>query len=193
MASDWGLYHEYELSQERKTLFLYKGAISQEILAEIAESLKSQVQGSPLMVHKFFAIFIELAQNIRHHSHERVFVKKEGKDVGVGILRASTYEDYYLLVSGNYITHQASQRLLERSAYINQLDKDGLRDYYREQRKKPKVANQKGANVGLIDMVRRSGNPIEAVIEHTTADQVFISVAVRIDRDPIHSSADKKL
>lgn len=182
MNPDWGLHQEYQRSEEQNTLFLYKGPISQHILSEIGESTKHQVVGDQQVVRKFFGVFIELAQNIRHHSDERVFLKQEGMDVGVGILRASIFEDYYLLVSGNYVSQKKRDSIVERSDYINSLDKEGLRDYYRQERKKPKVSDQKGANVGLIDMVRRSHNPIQVAVEGTRDDWHFVSIAVRVDQ-----------
>lgn len=183
MNSGWGLFREYQLAEKQNTLFLYKGAISQLILSEIAESIKHQVNAHPQIVRKFFGIFIELAQNIRHHSDERTFLQKEGMDVGVGILRASVFDDYYQLVSGNYVERAKGEKLMERSAYINDLDAEGLRHFYRQERKRPKITNQKGANVGLIDMVRRSHNPIKVEVEQILEDKAFVSIAVQLDRE----------
>lgn len=182
MNPEWGLYQDYQRSEEQHNLFLYKGPISQHILSEIGESTKHQVVGDPQIVRKFFGVFIELAQNIRHHSDERVFLKHEGMDVGVGMLRASIFDDHYLLVSGNYVNEKKRDSIIERSAYINGLTKEGLRSYYRQERKKPKVSEQKGANVGLIDMVRRSHNPIQVAVEGTRNDWHFVSIAVRVDK-----------
>ncbi len=182
MSKNWGLYREYSIAELHNTLFLYKGAISQHVLSEIGEGMKFQLEGDEQIVHKFFGLFIELAQNIRHHSDERVYLENEKTDVGVGILRASVFKDYFLLVSGNYITQGKKQNLIERSQYVNNLSRSELREFYRQELRRPKRQDQKGANVGLIDMVRRSFNPVEVIVEEENDEKAFVSIAVRIDR-----------
>ncbi len=44
---------------------------------------------------------------------------------------------------------------------INNLDKDGLKDLYKEIIKNTTISEKGGAGLGFVDMARKSGQPLE--------------------------------
>ncbi|WP_154657163.1 SiaB family protein kinase [Hugenholtzia roseola] len=174
------LYEYHQCLQKDGVWAIFKGAISQELLADIAEGFKERTQIPEAVKNKVFAVFIEVAQNIYHHSAEKQMA--EGQTIGARIVMITQSADSFMVSGGNWVTKAQKEKLEQRTAYINHLDKEALAEYYRQERKFAKGKTQ-GAHVGLIDMVRRSGNPLAVRFEESPSGLYFFSISVRIEKE----------
>jgi hypothetical protein len=172
----------YKKMREDHVILAFNGIVSQEILTDIGASLKNKTSDNVNVSRKMFAIFIELAQNIHHHSAEKVFSETEFRAVGAGIIIVREDTGHYVLTSGNAATIASAAAIKERCDFINSLEKEDLKTYYKEQRKKPQRTNSPGANIGFIDMVRKSGNPIEVAVRPMDDRISFVTISVSIDK-----------
>ena len=173
------LFNYFNDMNKQEIILTFKGTISQEILADVGISLRSKL-GSYNMSKKTFAIFVELAQNIYHHSAEKEFSTSKGRPAGVGVILIQNRPDYLVLSSGNLIENFKVEGIRERCEYINGLNTDELRDFYIKQRKKP--TGGVGANIGLIDMARRSGNPLEYQLIHIDDENTFFALSIQVTK-----------
>jgi len=162
-------------------LLIYRGTISQDMLADIGTNLKMKLQNENFLGKKVFAIFIELAQNVYHHSAEKDFSLASNREAGAGILIVQEKQDAWFLCSGNLIEKNDSENLKEKCHYINSLDENGLREFYKYQRRQPKGGT--GGNIGLIDMVRKSGNPMDFDLEDVDSKNSFFSLQIKINKN----------
>ncbi len=162
---------------------VFQGALSQSVLSEIAESLKEKISGREPIKNKVFAIFIELAQNIYHHSADKKHFHTTDSYIGVGIVAIRDLPDSYSLSAGNIVKKHQREALEERCNYINGLDKQHLTEYYRQERKNAKGRTSTGAHVGLIDMVRRSGNPLKIHFDSISENLSFFSITVTVNKN----------
>lgn len=183
MQADFKVYNFYKQMQVQSIILSFKGVVSQDLLSRLAASLRSKsLSHDPHIGRKVFGIFIELAQNVTLHSSEKSYSIKEGEPIGVGFLLVGESDDHYLISSSNKIENKHVETVLERSAYINSLDKEGLKEFYKEQRRQPQRENKPGANIGLIDMVKRSGNPISVHAYPFDDKDSILTVSVRLDK-----------
>ncbi len=166
---------------DNKISLAFHGMFSQDVLSLIGMTLKN-TPDSQLISKRLFAIVIEMAQNIHHYSAEKVYSEKDDRKIGIGVVAIGESADFHIITSGNYVENKEVPNILERSAYINDLDEDQLRDYYREQRKAPQREGKPGANLGFIDMVRKSGNPIGVHVEKYNDELSFFVLSVRINK-----------
>jgi len=151
----------YAKMREEGVVMAYNGPISQSILLDLGSNLKNKFgQDSTIFTRRIFSIFIELAQNILHHSEERLFSMSENKEIGMGMLLVRKVGNYYVLSSANLAKQEAAERIKNKCDYINSLNKDELKQFYKEQRQKPHEEGKSGGNIGLLDMARKSGNPL---------------------------------
>jgi hypothetical protein len=123
-----------------------------------------------------------MAQNIHHYSAEKIYSEKDQKDIGIGIIAISESDDHHVVSSGNYISSKEVENLVSRSEFINTLSDDELKEYYREQRRAPQRKDKPGANLGFIDMVRKSGNPIDVMIKKYNDELSFFILTVKINK-----------
>lgn len=173
------LFNYFNDMNKQEIILTFKGTISQEILADVGISLRSKL-GSYNISKKTFAIFVELAQNIYHHSAQKEYSTSKGRTAGVGVILIQDQEDYLVLSSGNLVENYKVEGLVERCEYINTLTEEELKDYYVKQRKRP--TGGVGANIGLIDMARRSGNPLGYQVTEIDEETSFFALSIRVTK-----------
>lgn len=167
---------------DNQTYLVFQGMFSQDILSLMGLTLK-RIPNSEVISKRLFGMVVEMAQNIHHYSAQRMFSDKDQREIGVGVIAISETDHFYVVSSGNYITNKDREVLEVRSAFINSLDEDQLREYYREQRKQPQRVGKPGANLGLIDMRRKSGNTIDVRIESVDNEISFFILSVKIRKE----------
>ena len=173
----------YQLLQEEKVIMTFMGELSHEILASLAEVLQDKLSSRNIqqkITRRVFSIFVELTQNIHYYSAERsVF---NDKDVGIGVLIFRDDDDHYSIISGNRVKNSDLQTVVEQCKTVNSLDRIGLKRLYKERLHQPRKEGQIGGGVGLIDMARKSNNPVEYETSHVDADHSFLMLSVRINK-----------
>lgn len=157
----------------------FHGMLSQDVLSLIGQRLKN-IPNSQVLSKRLFALAVEMTQNILHYSAQKMQSEKDGREVGVGVIAISETDEFHVISSGNYVHDIDAEAIVERVNYINSLSAKELKDYYREQRKAPQRANKPGANLGFIDMRRKSGNQLDVIIHETNDEHSFFILSVKI-------------
>ncbi len=160
----------------------FQGMFSQDVLSLLGLSLRN-APDSQRVSKRLFALVVEMTQNIHHYSAQKMYSKKDNRQVGVGIIAISETSEFYQVSSGNYAYKNDAKILMGRSRYINSLDEESLKNYYAEMRRQPQRPDKPGANLGLIDMRRKSGQPIEVLIEEVDQNISFYTLTVRIKKE----------
>lgn len=179
------LLEYYKKMCERNIVLAFQGALSQDILVGIAETIKSKFTNQllkPNLVKKIFAVFIEMAQNIAYYSAERIKMENNS-EVGAGIILVTEKNKAFTITSGNLVDKNKIMEIISHCNKINSLNSVELKDFYKTQIKSARVEGKKGGGIGLIDIARRSGNPI--TYGATPVDNInsFLVLSVKIEED----------
>jgi len=129
---------------------------------------------------KVFAVFVELTQNVIHHSAQLTGFKQQA---GTGVIVIIEKKNAYEIISGNVIENNKVQNVVNKCEQINISSADQLKSLYREQRKKTVPLDAKGSGLGLIDIARKSGNAVKATIEKIDGNMSFLELSVTINKD----------
>lgn len=154
----------YEQLKKEGIIFSFSGPVSQNLLEGIGATLKQKMsleETSTNVTQKVFSIFVELMQNVINYSAERGSAGEEEPELSFGILIIGKKNDQFYIKSGNYISRAQKESLEEKLPMIRKMDKDELKRYYKQQRRKEAVDGSKGAGLGFIEMARRASRPIE--------------------------------
>jgi len=84
--------------------------------------------------------------------------------------------------SGNYVSNSNLEEISQRFAEINHLSEEELKKLYKAQRKMPQRKNKPGANLGFIDMRRKSGNPIDHLFIKSDQQKIFFVLSVKVNK-----------
>jgi hypothetical protein len=173
----------YSKLKKHKINLACQGMVSQDLLNLIGLSLKRKAVDNEVIARRLFGIVVELAQNIYHYSAEKAYSEKDKCEVGVGIITVAEAVDNYTVSSGNMIENTKATRIRERIDYINTLDDEQLKQYYKEQRRLPKPEESKGANLGFIDLARRSNNSLKYSITQVNEKHSFFTLSIKIKKE----------
>jgi hypothetical protein len=151
----------------QKGVFLcYSGPTSHEILVSTGNTLKQFLQTNNISKKRYyciFSIFVELFENIIRYGVDCFSsdIEFDCKRYPYGIISASKNGDLFTIQSGNIISIEQRNKLKQYIHSINVMDPQSIRTFYREKRKNKCDSESKGAGLGLLEIVRKSSQPIQ--------------------------------
>lgn len=179
---------------ESNIILSFEGQMSQGVLITLVDTLKKKLmeeekadlpseENKEYLVRKIYAIFIELAQNIQNHSSEKDTVDQTTEGEGIIIIREN--DNCYVIESGNLLENEKVEKLTDYIQCLNQLDDSELRKLYKKKLREARNEGQRGAGIGLIEMIRKSGNPLEYEMKVFNDKDKFFILTVTVDKEAI--------
>lgn len=146
---------------ENTTLIDYRGRIKYETIGELIHKFKLQVPllGIPIGIYKrILLIMIESLENIMKHSDDPDSAKD---DIEVPSLSIILLNNQFRIKSSNPVDMANIQVLREKIDRLNNMDAQGLKKIYKETITDGVFSKTGGAGLGLIEIAKISGNPIQ--------------------------------
>lgn len=176
----------YDLHQQmvsHKVVLIYEGDFTQEttksILTMAERNLESSGEESGIK-KKIFNVMVEALQNIVKHSDDA----REGEvSTHAAIFLIGHAKSKYSIMSGNPVKNENIDNLKNALERINSLDKDGLKELYKDIIKNTTLSEKGGAGLGFVDMARKSGEKLEWAFVPMTDDTSFFCLKVNIARE----------
>jgi hypothetical protein len=175
------IYDLHQMMMAHKVILIYEGDFTQEttksILTMAERNLESSGEESGIK-KKIFNVMVEALQNIVKHSDEG----KDGGDVNhhAAIFLIGHERSQYSIMSGNPVKNVNLPSLKSALEHINSLDKDGLKDLYKEIIKNTTISEKGGAGLGFVDMARKSGEKLEWSFVPMNEEYSFFCLKVNI-------------
>ncbi len=183
-----GLYEFYNLVSEKSITISYCGPIVQAGVEGIALTLRKRLEADEIgfsATQSIFSIFIEQMQNMLNYSADRQTAVDERAHTEVevthGIFVLGSHENKYFINCGNLVCKSEIERLTSKIEYINSLNKDELKQYYRKKRREENEPTSKGAGLGFIEIARRSNYPMAYEFVEIDEEHSFFSLYVTVD------------
>lgn len=178
------LYHLKMLLDQQGLFFCFSGPLSQTLLVEIGDILKNRMksdEANSSTILKVFSVFIEQAQNILHYSSEKVFFSPDQHTrLSHGIVAVGYNQEHYYVVCGNLVKNESVDKLRGLLMVLQNMSKEELKEYYKEQRKKSAPQDSKGAHLGLIELARKAIKPIEFYFHPIDHQNTFFSLKTEV-------------
>lgn len=147
---------------EKSIIFSFVGYVSENILVSLGDALKQKMALEETDINttkRVFSVFVEQVQNIIRYSAERIGTEKA--EMSSGVISVGCEQGKFFVICGNTIIRKQVTSLQERLNILRTLDKAAIKAYYKEKLKEPPEGDSKGATIGLIEIARRSSQPIE--------------------------------
>lgn len=172
---------KYQQLKDNEELILgYQGEITDSLttnLLSLAENKLAMVEYNSRLKKKVFHILVEVLQNIYHNFNNLSKAPKSYMDIFIMIIKSN---GSYEVVSGNYMLKSQTEKLKNRISEVNQMAIDLLRDEYRKKLDEGVISEEGRAGLGIMDMVRKSGSPLECDFLPVDNDFSFFSLKVTI-------------
>ena len=178
-------YHK--MLKENKITLVYSGPLWSEGIGGIAGTLRKRLEFDELPLEtsqKVFSVFVEQMNNMLMYSAEKEqFEIDGGKSIESpkGTFVLGKEGKTYLIQTGNVIKNARIEKIKDKIDYLNTLDKQALRKYYKEQLRAENTNEEsKGAGLGFIEIARRSSSKIEYSFEPYDDNFTFFTLYVVI-------------
>ena len=157
-----------------KVIMAYNGAISDDLMLTLADLLKTRMlaQDDPKRSQTLFSVFMEGVQNLIWHGGDN-------SDTS-GMILITQDEGHVTIMCGNRIAQKDTLDLRERLNQISNADKETIRQLYREGMSNSKEHEGPGAGLGLLEIARRSSQPISYAFVDIDKDTVDFILAATI-------------
>lgn len=141
----------------------FKGTVDSDVIADtlglVETKLDNQMEPSVLR-KKLYNVLVECLQNLFHHV-ESIPIENTNQVERLGAFALVKQANGYRFTTGNMVMTEHSQNLKTRIDKINGLSKQELKDYYKSVLNNQTFSAKGGGGLGLIDIARKTGNPIE--------------------------------
>ncbi len=139
---------------------IYKGEFNHQIMklfTYMAEKKIMSSQKEDIVRKKVFHVMVECLQNITKHSEK---TDEDGKKIGYGMCMIGEKKEYHFVVTGNKVKNENVKDLKDRIEFLNQKTKEELDELHKKQMKEGRISDKGGAGLGLIDIIRKTGQKI---------------------------------
>ncbi|WP_313515067.1 biofilm regulation protein kinase SiaB [Pseudomonas sp.] len=175
------LFAMRESYNRQQIMLCFNGPISRSLIEEIGNALRNYLAADhahPSSAMDVFAVYIEMTQNIRHYSKVKNWSDQEA---GATVVVARNDAGRYVVSAGNLIEAADGENLMRAVKELAELDKSQLKAMYKEQLRRPRDENVvSGAGLGLIDIARKSSEPLQATLREVVGGRAFISLSAVI-------------
>lgn len=182
------IYKLYKSLEEQSILLSFKGVVTSDLLTsilQIIETKLTELEEEPKIKKKVFNVLVECLQNLYHHVESDgdklngdLSVDKEYRSAVFSIAKSN---NGFFVRTGNYVQKKLSNELKEKIEKINTLDKEELKLYYQNILKDGERSSKGTAGLGMIDIVRKSGNKLEYEFIDVNEEFEFFCLNVLID------------
>lgn len=177
------IYKFHQAMEQQKLQLVYNGEVNQSItkaFVSLAEKNLEETNESVPTKKRVYHVMVECLQNICKHADDPV--TGEPDIPGSGIFVVGYNENAYIVTTGNIVANERIEglkRLLER---VNHLDRDELKQLYKEQIKQSRLSDKGGAGLGFIDIAKKTGNKLTFHFEPVNELSSFFILKTKISK-----------
>lgn len=181
---------KYALLSSKDVLLEHEGLVDKEVLLETLpkiETLLDEAGADKLCKRKIVNIAIETLQNLQLHS----FPLNESNYPDLPpIFRLGKENGMIIIVIGNLIANNECNVLEDKLMKINSLNNEEVKFLYGVIMKQTvvKFSTKGGAGLGLIDMKKKSGNPLEYLFQEIDDDVCYFNLKVSVNCKNVQGS-----
>ena len=181
MAFDITKWYDTKLSDN--VIVKFKGDITSEIITDVLDGLETQdiLKDEKLrMKKKIFNVFVECFQNLYHHVDKPPIGLDISEMEHFGIIVLTKVNDGYKISTGNFVSTSKINNIKERIDLVNSISDNNVRKEYVGLMNNGKLSEKGGGGLGMLDIVRKTGNKIEYYFMKHDEENLFFSLDVYI-------------
>ena len=178
------IFEFYNQMERNKIMLSFKGDITSELLTSILQIMENKldnIQEEPKIKKKVYNVLVECLQNLYHHLDVSPDGDiEENKIAKSAIFMIGKYENEYNIITGNYILTKNVETLKSKLDKVNGMDKEQLKEYYKQILSEGEFSAKGGGGLGMIDIARKSGQKLNYSFKTIDTTYSFFSLNIKI-------------
>ena len=171
----------YSSNSNNEMVISYKGPFLDGILSKMSEMIKESFSLDYVLKRKSVSVFLEMAQNVYYYSLDTLLIDK--KQYGIGALMIIKNGENYTFKTGNKISIDYLDTMIERCELVNSLNRNQLRELKRNVRSVESESGSKGAGLGLIQIAITTNEKIIFEYVESDNDTMFFSLSITLSAE----------
>ena len=159
------------------------GGISPETITRALDAVEknSQLKQQRLQTRKkLYNVFVECMQNLYHHVDAPPSGLFNEGATNFGIVIVVHDGAFFRITTGNFIDRSKVSFIKDRIEQLNSLSDEEVRLLYRDILGNEAISEKGGGGLGMLDIVRKTGNKLEYFLYPYDEEHVFFSLDVYI-------------
>jgi hypothetical protein len=176
------LYNLKETYNKEGILICFAGPFSHSIIEELGNAVKRYLeveQTTKAAMMDVFSVFIEQTQNVRNYAEQKATEGNRERDFNSGVVVIARNGEKYEVTSGNIVEQNDIRVAVAKLDMLRELDKQELKTAYKEQMR-TEIVMGKSAGLGLIDMSRKTSEPLQYATTNIDDKYCFFSLKATI-------------
>lgn len=162
-------------------LFLFKGEVSGSLITDSLDVIEEKLEDASSKARKkIYNVLVECLQNLFHHSAELNIDAEQPEKQKYGICILSKNSIGYHIKTGNFVKQKQKDFLTKHLDHINSLDREALKDLYKEILNNQEFSEKGGGGLGMVDIARKSGSKLDYLFYDYFNDFYFFSLNINI-------------
>lgn len=177
------IYDIFQKLDEKNILLSFKGMITPDLLTTILQIMESKLESydeKPKVKKKVFNVLVECLQNLYHHIDKDIVIENQKTYDKSALLMIARNNGDYQVMTGNYIESGSVEVLKQRLDFVNSLNRDELKSYYKEVLNDGMRSDKGTAGLGMVDIARKSGQKLGYHFLDLGSNLSFFSLTVTI-------------
>lgn len=173
----------YELRNEfdkSGIMMCFNGPFSHSIIEETGKAMRNHLEAeniAQVAVLDVFAVYIELAQNVRNYLTLRDITASDAMSSIIAIARK---DDGYAVSSGNVVLIADGETLCKRIDEVNGMNPEELKRQYRTLLRQETAPGALGAGLGFLEIAKRSSKKMACSIRNIDETYGFFTLTAFI-------------
>lgn len=167
---------------ENNVYLIWSGHFSSDVGKEVlsfTETKLSEEDVDSTLRRRVFSILVETLENVAKYSPGLEPEEKYGMPVAMIRLKGGIYS----LTTGNLIPKEKVASLKDKLDRINNLDKEGVKELFREALIGQNIDSDSTGNMGLIEMARKSGNKLQYQFDKVNDQYSYFMLTIMVEED----------
>lgn len=162
----------------------YLGEFNQEItrmFTSMAEDEMDRKSEERTIRKKVYHVMVETLQNMNKHSDELA----NDQQIGKGLFMIGQKNETYFIITSNRISKEKRPSLEGALIQVNNATREELKEMYKKQIRDGSISERGGAGLGLIDIARKTDEPLDYQFLPFNDDNYFFLLKVEINSKKI--------
>lgn len=177
------LNHWYSEKKQGDVVLEYNGSITPVLISEALDSIEKSLNlknENNRVRKKVYNVFVECLQNLYHHVDFPPETAPVEMKENYGVIILSKDGSFYRISTGNFIRKDRLTLIKDRIDQVNSLSDEEIRILYRDILSNDEFSDKGGGGLGILDIVRKTGNKLEYYFHQFDDEYLFFSLDVYI-------------
>ncbi len=139
--------------------YIYRGSVNSVVIANILDLAKLNLELDNAVQPVKSRIYFILGEGLQNITRHQEIIPGDDKYQNIIVISKQQYQ--YTITTGNIIRAERRKELEDKLSTINQMSITELKELARYIRKNFDISPKGGANLGLVEIAKRSGNKIK--------------------------------